>query len=395
MAGYLLRENDINTNHLIAEIDLKVGIVKYVLSLVILLVGLEAMPQDPMYSQFTSNPLYYNPAYTGISKGLRMRFNYRKQWPNLPGIYRSYNFNLDMAARSVPGSGGFGIMVDKHIAGAGYFERTMIGIPISVRIPLFANMIAQLGVKTSFVQKGINWENLVFMDQLDARYGNIYPTSFVPPSLNQITYPDFDVGIAFRFAETTWQGNEIIATAGVALQHVFTPNESFFDLYSPLPRKLVVTGDVIVQNEDYDISYRGYQKGPKRDFKFNPGFIYQKQDNFKTYSLGVNVYKSNIYAGVWYRNEDFDFINSDALILMTGVTTNINKNTRMKILYSYDVILSENIARAAGGSHEISIIFEIDSFNPQSKNNTIIGPYRNAMDRRGRLMLEGLECSPF
>jgi len=257
--------------------DLKGKIFTYILTIFLVLAGITADAQDHMYSQFTANPLYYNPAYTGISKGMRMRFNYRKQWPNLPGVYNSFNYNLDMAARAIPGSGGVGIMFDKNVTGAGFFQRTMAALPLSVRIPLFANMIAQLGIKTSFIQKSLNWDNFVFSDQLDPRYGNIYTSSFSPPSTNQITYPDFDIGLAFRFAETTWKGNEVIATAGGAIQHVFTPNESFFELESPLPRKFVVTADVIIQNEEEpQRGYLGSKKKNRKDFKVNPGLIYQK-----------------------------------------------------------------------------------------------------------------------
>ncbi len=367
---------------------------KYTLVILLALASFEVRSQDPNYSQFTHNPLYYNPAYTGISRGVSMRFNYRRQWPNLPGDFKTYNFNIDAAARTVSGSGGLGLMVDKHSAGSGYYERTRVGIPLSVRVPLYSNMLVQMGVMTSFVQKSLNWDNLIFVDQLDPRFGNIGPSDFVAPLKNKVTYPDFDIGMAFRFVESTWSGKQVIATAGVAVHHVFGPNESFFEFESPLSRKLVVTGDFILQNDDYERVITSYNRGSKGGFRFNPGFIFQKQAEFKSFALGLNVYKSNIYAGFWYRNETFDLLKSNALILMLGVNAKINEDSRLKIYYSYDVLLNESLYRAAGGTHEITLVFNLDSLDALGGGGGRGTFGRNMMGSRSNRYSE-MECSQF
>ncbi len=373
---------------------MKLRILKYLLFFLLFFVTSELKPQDPSFSQFTHNPLYYNPAYVGISKGVSMRFNYRKQWPNLPGDFRTYNFNIDMAVRTASGSGGLGFMVDKHTAGSGYYERTRVGFPVAVRVPLYSNMVVQLGVMTSFVQKGLNWDNLVFVDQLDPLSGNVYNTEFVPPVKNKVTYPDFDIGLAFRLVESTWGGKQIVATAGIAAHHVFTPNESFFDLDSPLSRKFVVTGDFIIQDENYERVISSFNQSRGSGYRFNPGFIYQVQGELKSFSAGLNIYKSNIYTGIWYRNETFDLLKSNALILMLGINAKINKDSRMKLLYSYDVLLNESLYRAAGGAHEITIIFELDALSAITGGSKrgIFG--RNGIGERSSKSSE-LECSQF
>lgn len=350
---------------------------------------LSGRSQDPMYSQFTHIPIYYNPAYTGISEGLRIRTNYRKQWPNLPGDYRSYNFNMDIATRGITGAGGVGLMFDKHIAGAGYYERVKVGIPLSVRIPLFENLIVQMGGMASFVQKSIDWSKLVFVDQLDPRFGNIYTTSFTTPGNSKITYPDVDMGLAFRWVGYGYGGKEYVATAGVAVHHLFTPNESFYEsVEAPLPRKLVITADVIIQNQTNTRRYN--KRNTNKDFKFNPGFIFESQQAFKSLSIGLNAYKSNVYLGFWYRNESFDFAVSNSAIIMAGISASVNDDTRVKILYSYDMMLTKSYSRAAGGTHEISIIFELDSFIPFTNSSG----YKNQRMRNSSRN-SGLECSPF
>lgn len=59
--------------------------------------------QDPLFSQFYNNPIYYNPGYIGLNAGIRTRFNYRDQWTGLPVDFKTYNFSMDIAERAIPG----------------------------------------------------------------------------------------------------------------------------------------------------------------------------------------------------------------------------------------------------------------------------------------------------
>ena len=74
--------------------------------------GLVAFCQDPNYSQWLNTPIYYNPAFTGLNLGLRARFSYRDQWPNLPVDYKTMYFSTDLGDRSLPGAGGLGLIVN-------------------------------------------------------------------------------------------------------------------------------------------------------------------------------------------------------------------------------------------------------------------------------------------
>ncbi|MFO8128858.1 MAG: PorP/SprF family type IX secretion system membrane protein [Bacteroidales bacterium] len=366
---------------------------KLLLLLVILAFFHELQAQDPLYSQWTANPTYYNPAYVGISNGMRARFNYRQQWVKLPQDFRSFNFNVDAAARDIPGSGGLGLMVESDNEGEGYIKRTVVGATAAVRIPIHHNMITQFGILASFVQKRVDWNRFVFTDQLDERYGNIYPSSFKHPSDDRVTYPDFGAGGTFRFVESTFKHTEVVGTMGIAVHHLFSPNETFLQQSSPLPRKLVVTGDFIIQDEINRGPNKAFQM-QEGGFKFNPGIIYQYQGGMQSYSAGINVYKHPIYVGLWYRNDDFEFMGHDMLILTVGLNTIFNDNSRMKIFYSYDAMLSD-VTKATGGSHEIVLVFELDElhlFNPGSRRMFQVGNYTNG---RNKNMPSALECSPF
>lgn len=328
----------------------------------LVILSISAHAQDPIFSQFYNNPIYYNPGYIGLNQGVRTRFNYRNQWTNLPDDFRTYSFSVDMAERAIPGSGGLALLVDSDQAGTGSLKSTNAGIGTAARVPLYDNMVAQVGFLVSYAQQVINYDQLVFTDELNERYGNIYNTKFERPESNRVSYPDFSVGGVYRFVETGGYYTNIQGTIGAAVHHVFQPNQSFIGLSdSKLPRKLVISGDLVLEIEQgRSYSYRSYKTNSS--FKFNPGFIYEKQNQFTTYTAGLNILKSSIYLGAWFRNQTFDFIQTQDAIFSVGLNLPFNEQSRIKLMYSYDYIITK-LNTAARNSHEISLVFEFDEFS--------------------------------
>jgi len=366
---------------------------RYRLSVAFLLLTLIAgfgdlQAQDPIFSQFYNNPIYYNPGYIGLNPGFRARFNYRDQWTGIPEDFKTYNFSLDVAERALPGSGGLGLLVLSDKAGTGLIKANNVGLGTAARVPLQENMVAQVGFMVQFVQKSINYDALVFPDQLHPRYGNIYPTNFDVPEKNRVTYPDFSVGGVYRFAETGTSIAGIQGTLGVAVHHVFQPNESFLSLNAPLPRKMVINGDLVLEvDQGRSSSYRNYRNSGS--FKFNPGFIYERQADFTTYAIGLNILKSSVYLGAWFRNQTFDLIQANDAIFSIGVNAPFSRETRMKIMYTYDYIITD-LKTAARASHEICIVWEFDNFSMfgGSTNGGFNPSYRGSRVRE-------MECCPF
>lgn len=363
--------------------------IRTIIILVLAAIFSQLKAQDPIFSQFYNNPIYYNPGYIGLNAGMRARFNYRDQWTGLPTDFKTYNFSMDMAERSIPGSGGLGLLVSSDRAGTGTIKSSNIGIGTAARIPLYENMVAQMGFMVSYAQKSVNWDDLVFSDQLHARYGNIYQTAFEAPASNRVSYPDFSVGGVYRFVETGSSWSNIQGTLGAAVHHVFTPNESFLGLDSKLPRKLVITGDLVLEIEQgRSSSYRSKRSNTGSSFKFNPGFQYEKQADFTTYTLGLNILKSSIYFGVWYRNQDFNFFEAKDAIFQVGFNAPWTKDSRLKLMYTYDYLITA-LRTAGRASHEISLIFEFDEFSLFGGGS---GGY--GVRNKGRNYRE-MECTPF
>jgi hypothetical protein len=94
-----------------------------------------------------------------------------------------------------------------------------------------------------------------------------------------------------------------------------------------------------------------------------------------------------MYVGLWYRSSELQFMNNDALIVLLGVNTNFGGDARMKIVYSYDVMLTD-LTKATGGSHEITLIFEMDAMK-------LFGDNRGRNSGRMAKFGKDIECSPF
>ena len=312
--------------------------------------------QDVNYSQYFSTPLYYNPAFTGINTGVRARFVFRNQWPSLPVSYKSYYFSADVGDRGLPGAGGLGLFVNSNNDGVAFINDLTVGLNISVRVPITSYLVSQVGIKAAIGQRRVNWQDLVWPDQLSELYGNIYVSSFMPPDANKKVYPDFGVGGVLLFAnpEGTMTG-----TAGLAVDHLFQPDVAFLSTGSaPLARKWVAHADLIYSAGagTANMSYGGSND----PLKINPGIIYQNQNGMSALQLGLNLLKFNIYLGGWYKST-LGTGPTTAMSLLAGYRYNFNEDMSIRFIYSYDMQISGNLS-GTGGAHEISLVLEFGSF---------------------------------
>jgi type IX secretion system PorP/SprF family membrane protein len=329
--------------------------------------------------------MYYNPAYTGINTGVRARFTFRDQWPNLPVDFRSYYFSADIGDRNLPGAGGLGLIVNSDNEGIGFIKNLSVGLSLGVRIPISGSVVSQVGIKAALVQKSLNWDNFVFSDQLSEKYGNIFQSAFIAPDANKKVFPDFGAGGLLQFANP--EGN-VTGVAGFAVDHIFRPDESFLSTgNAPLPRKFVAHLDIVIAAGGGASSSMYASGGSNDPLKINPGIIYQNQNNMNSMEVGFNMLKYNIYVGAWYKTGLNNFPTS-ALTLLAGYRYTFAEDMSIKFMYSYDLMTLGSM-QGLGGAHEISLILEFDKL-------TIFGG-GGGVNTPGRSMRSNsaLECPSF
>jgi type IX secretion system PorP/SprF family membrane protein len=85
---------------------------------------------NPLSSQYFLNQYQLNPAYAGLTDGLNLNLNYRKQWSNIPGSPNTQSITADYKLNKV----GLGINVYNEKAGS--LQRTKAMATYAYHLPL-------------------------------------------------------------------------------------------------------------------------------------------------------------------------------------------------------------------------------------------------------------------
>lgn len=308
---------------------------KFFTLILIVLSAFATKGQDPEFTQFYANPLYLNPAFAGTNGGPRFALNYRNQWPTVSAAFVTYMASYDQHFDGIGGGIGFQAWHDR--AGDGELATTVISGIYSYHLNVSRSFTIKAGIKASGYQRSIDFDKLRFGDQIHPRWGFIYETNEPLPQGGGVystgMFPDFSAGI-MGFTDKYY--------AGFAVDHITKPSQSFLgNPESILPRKYTGHIGMLLPLENV--------RDPKKFI--SPNLLYQRQKEFNQFNVGAYYINNFFVAGLWFRQTA---PNSDALMALVGV-----KKDPFKIGYSYDLTLSD--ARpAAKGSHEISLIIELD-----------------------------------
>jgi type IX secretion system PorP/SprF family membrane protein len=334
---------------------------KHLIFLILCLTTALSWGQDPHFSNFNNNKLYYNPAYVGIDFGIRVNAAYRRQWPKIPSKFQTFYTGLDQGIRVARGLGGFGLMVVSNTEGEGILQNYTVGIPVSARIPIASKSVIQLGVMPSVGFNSINWDRFIFSGQLNPYYGNIYPSGFVPPDANMSrnSYVDiFNIGTVFRYENSSPHANSSRFyrkfEVGLSAFHLSEPNQSFTNSEAPLYAKYVFF-------TNYTFSVPVKSAGL---LFIEPSFMCESQWDMFSYMAGVrtSLIESNIDLGIWLRNRDMNLQNTSAIVVLFAYRFVLNKENHSVLTtsLSYDITTSR-LVDASRGSPEISVSLALNN----------------------------------
>ena len=304
--------------------------------------------QDPHFTQFYASPMYLNPAFAGTSRCPRFIMNFRDQWPGLSGMYVTYMASYDQHVDAL--QGGLGLIILNDRQGYGTINATRASGIYSYQLRVNRNFSMKFGLEATFFQKSLDWTKLTFGDQIDDRYGFVYNTSELQPDKTSTMGVDFSAGIL-------GYGKKFFF--GAAAHHLTQPEETLIGGNSRLPMKLTAHAGGLIYFND--------RKPDEGYFSPNILFMYQAP-KFGELNLGAYVSKGPIVGGMWYRYSGISDSNSDAVILLIGLHSDV-----FKIGYSYDVTVSK-LATDSYGSHEISLGVQFDCRPKRRKIRAISCP---------------------
>jgi type IX secretion system PorP/SprF family membrane protein len=302
-----------------------------------LLLTSKTFGQDPIFSQYYAAPLQINPALAGNGYAPSFHLNYRNQWPEIPNAYQTYAASYDQYLDYL--NSGVGVMLLADNSGDGVMKTIKLSGIYSYRLKVTEEMFVKFGADASVVQARLDWDKLVFLDQIDPENGatspngNPYPSAEVRPDDLTNTYLDISAGV-LAYSKYIY--------GGFSIKHLNTPNETFLGIKDnlneglPLRYSLHVGGEIPLFKNNNSI---------KRSF-ISPNLLWIRQADFGQLNAGAYAGFGMIYGGAWYR---YAKSNTDAVIFLVGIQKGL-----FKIGYSFDVTLSDLNSETAG-AHEISL----------------------------------------
>ena len=309
--------------------------------------------QDPSFSQFYSNPLYLNPALAGTGDCSRVLFNYRNQWPSMPGNFVTYSASADHYVNAL--SGGIGVIISSDNAGKGMMNTTRLSAIYSYHLKLSYDVSLNAGFNATFHQQKIKSDDLIYRDMIDPVSGAINPgnTGEVPIDNPTVNTADFSLGLALGIKEKYF--------VGFAVDHVTQPVLTYYENSENnlLYRKFTAHAGVRI-----NLSSNRYSRN-EDGFILSPNILYQQQQHARQLNGGLYVEKSPIITGIWYRHT---LENPDGVIFLLGI-----KQKRFKFGYSYDLTLSK-LKGTTGGAHEVSLAILVGCNKKRNKPGAIKCP---------------------
>ncbi len=309
--------------------------------------------QDPVFSQFFASPLQLNPAFTGITYAPRVTLNYRNQWPSWPNAFVTYAATYEHPLEDL--NSGLGILVMADNAGDGIYRTNRASGFYGYRVALSRDLFVKFGVEAGVIQTRLDWDRLLFLDQLDPITGSVDTEG--RPNLSSEQRPEnLSKAVLDLSAGILVYGGKYYG--GVTIKHMNRPEDNILDvnenLTIGLPLRLTIHGGM-------EIPIEAGNNGSGPSF-ISPNVMYTSQSGISQVMLGAYAGLGKVFAGGWYR---LTFENPDAAVALIGFRQGV-----FRIGYSYDITVSGLGNGTTGGTHEISLSINFeDSARLQEKRN--------------------------
>jgi type IX secretion system PorP/SprF family membrane protein len=317
----------------------------YTLILGFILRGGIAKAQDPVFSQFYASPLQLNPAFAGSAMAPFIALNYRMQYPGFSGsgaAYSTFAGSYDQHLKGLNSGIGMSVMTDD--AGQGMIKKTYASAHYSYKVAVNDKIATRIGVEAGFIQSTLDWNRLIFPDQLNAQTGAFLPDGSKNPSAERrpanLGKTLFDMSMGLVIYGEKFHG-------GFVVKHLATPDEGYINanqnLRIGLPMRFTIHGS-------YEFVLKKATRYQMGSF-VSPTILLVKQGEFAQYTVGSFMSVGPLIGGFWYRHA---FTNPESVIMMMGF-----KQENYRIGYSYDYSVGRLLGKT-GGSHEISLTLNLD-----------------------------------
>jgi type IX secretion system PorP/SprF family membrane protein len=302
--------------------------------------------QDPIYSQYYAAPLQINPGFVGSAFAPRIGVHYRNQWSGFNNAYRTYSVSYEQSLERLNSGIGFSLETDN--AGNGIYKTSRFSAIYAYKLMINKDLSLKFGTEAGFHQTSLNWDKLIFPDDIDGRDGiTVGSNTEIRPDEIAKTQLDLSAGLLMS-NQKFW--------LGVSLKHLNTPNDGFLLIKDNLTQGLPIrytfhAGTELIVNKGNKLQPPSF---------ISPNFLFVSQGPYQQINLGAYAGIGSVFGGLWYRHT---FANSDAAIILMGFKEGI-----FKVGLSYDITVS-GLSSRSGGTYELTIGIMLDKDEVLQKRN--------------------------
>lgn len=286
------------------------------------LAGFEARSQqDPQFSQYMFNQLFYNPGYSGVEGVTKFTAIHRSQWagynPTFDNGVAPTTQSFTISSPVFRYNSGLGFMVANDRLG--HVNNLQSQVSYAYHLPI-KDVKLSFGIRAGIFSQSFNFDEYRVIHPNDPVIGQGRESQIRP-----------DMAMGFHFQHEKFY-------AGISFNHLLKGDFNFGNdsLRNALENHAYITG--------------GYY------YEFNYNLILQPtllvKTDFNQYSFDVGVigtYKDKIWAGVSYRQ-------SESASALLGYS--LFKDNSLKLGYGFDYIINAQDAKQAT-SHEILLSYSL------------------------------------
>ncbi len=325
-----------------------------------------AAAQDPVYSQAYLAPVNLNPAATGTGDyDLRVSALYRRQWWSVPSQMNYMAFSID---KFLPGiNSGIGLLATR--SDEGYLKKTGIYGAYSYTVCAGTASAAENGgnpkwfwtggLQFGLAQSRINYDKLVFADELDIRGVIPGAVSSADPAINSgKMFPDFAAGMFFNYSLT--ENSRLLV--GFSGHHINRPDESLTSTSDSIRSQLPVrwSGNIMYSRTN-----------PEQTWSYSLAFLGYRQAANSSYQAGIEVTQNqvDVSLGLWYRGSvNFRDMNTVALTLSFNLSGRDDGKNKLRVGVGHDAQVGKNSYSYTAGSTELGFVWDHNTYEQNGDN---------------------------
>ncbi|MFZ6000908.1 MAG: type IX secretion system membrane protein PorP/SprF [Bacteroidota bacterium] len=311
-----------------------------ILSFVLLAAVQVKAQQDPQFTQYMFNTLYYNPAYAGVEGVTKLTALHRSQWlgyaPTFGDGGAPTTQIVSLSAPIFKLNSGFGAYITNDKQGPINSLETQVSYAYHLGIK---ESKLSFGLRIGAYSQTINYDIYRFTDPND-------PLLAGKSGKESQIRPDIAAGVFFRKEKYY---------AGIGTSHL---TKSQFD-FGTSARNALQNHVYITGGYYYDVSF---------DLRFQFSTLIKSDFNKTTFDLGGLAYlKDTMWGGLSFRQ-------SEAAILLLGYS--FLKDKSLRVGYALDYVVKDQQAKQPT-SHEFLLTYELP-VNPGTGKKVVRTPrYRH------------------